>query len=153
MFLVDCANSLSRVVDSYQDTCMLSCFSCVHLFATLWAIVLQAPLSMGFSRQEYWSELPCPPPGDFPSPTSLKSLVLSGGLFTTSATWEAPYKLHRVSISTDWPIGYVVKLLNLEPNWEVTSQFFCELSIYVLCSLFLLNCWTLVYISKSSFCN
>ena len=37
-------------------------------FATLWTVAGQAPLSMGFSRQEYWSGLPCPPPGDLPSP-------------------------------------------------------------------------------------
>ena len=50
---------------------------------------------MGFSRQEYWSGLPCPPAGDFPNPgiepTSLVSPALAGGFFTTSATWEAPY--------------------------------------------------------------
>ena len=48
---------------------------------------------MGFSRQEYWSGLPCPPPGSLPNPgiepTSLVSPVLSGGFFTASATWEA----------------------------------------------------------------
>ena len=38
------------------------------LFATPWSVALQAPLSMGFSRQEYWSWLPCPPPGDLPDP-------------------------------------------------------------------------------------
>ena len=38
-----------------------------RLFATIWMVSLQAPLSMGFSRQEYWSELPCPSPGDLPS--------------------------------------------------------------------------------------
>ena len=42
---------------------MLSCFSCVWLFVTLWTSACQAPLSVGFSRQEYWSGLPCPPPG------------------------------------------------------------------------------------------
>ena len=47
---------------------MLSCFSQVQLFATLWTIVHQALLPMGFSRQEYWSGLPCPPPGDLPNP-------------------------------------------------------------------------------------
>ena len=47
---------------------MLSCFSCVCLFATLWTAACQAPLSMGFSRQEYWRWLPCPPPGDHPDP-------------------------------------------------------------------------------------
>ena len=48
--------------------CMLSHFSHVQLFATLWTVALQAPLSMGFSRQEYWNVLPCPPPGAFPDP-------------------------------------------------------------------------------------
>ena len=47
--------------------CMLSCLSHVRLFVT-WPIAHQAPLSMGFSRQEYWSGLSCPPPGDFPDP-------------------------------------------------------------------------------------
>ena len=40
----------------------------VPLFATLWTVAHQAPLSMGFSREEYWSRLPCPPPGDLPNP-------------------------------------------------------------------------------------
>ena len=51
------------------------------------------PGSMGFSRQEYWSGLPCPPPGDLPHPgiesTSLISAALAGCFFTTSTTWEA----------------------------------------------------------------
>ena len=53
----------------------------------------QAPLSMGFSGQEYWRGLPCPPPGDLPDPgiepTSPMSSALAGGFFTTSAIWEA----------------------------------------------------------------
>ena len=53
----------------------------------------QAPLSMEFSRQEYWSGLPCPPPGDLPDsgiePMSLMSPALAGRFFTTSTTWEA----------------------------------------------------------------
>ena len=73
---------------------MLSHFSCVQLFATLWTVARQAPLSMGFSRQEYWSGLPFPSPGDLPhlgiEPVSLKSPALAGGLFTTNTTWEAP---------------------------------------------------------------
>ena len=51
-----------------MSVCMLSLFSCVWLFATLWTVARQAPLSMEFSRQEYWSELPCPPPGDLSYP-------------------------------------------------------------------------------------
>ena len=42
--------------------------SCVRLFETLWTVARQAPLSIGFSRQEYWSGLPFPSPGDFPNP-------------------------------------------------------------------------------------
>ena len=72
---------------------MLSRFSCVRLFVTPWTAAHQAPLSMGFSRQEYWSGLPGPPPGDLPDPgikpTSLVSPVLAGRFFTTSTTWEA----------------------------------------------------------------
>ena len=48
--------------------CLLSHFGRIQLFATLWTVARQAPLSMGFSRQEYWSGLPCPPPGDLPDP-------------------------------------------------------------------------------------
>ena len=53
----------------------------------------QAPLSMGFSRQEYWSALPCPPPGDLTNP-GIKPIfrmfpALAGWFFATSATWEA----------------------------------------------------------------
>ena len=55
---------------------------------------LQAPLSVELSRQEYWSALPSPSPGDLSDPgmelTSLVSPTLAGGFFTTSATWEAP---------------------------------------------------------------
>ena len=60
--------------------------------ATPWTIAHQAPLSMGFSRHEYWSGLPCPPPGDLPNPgmelISLPSPELADGSFT-SATREA----------------------------------------------------------------
>ena len=70
---------------AYRHTraCVLSHFSHVQLFSTHWTVACQAPLSTGFSRQEYWWGLPCPPPGDLPSsgiePTSL---VLAGGFFT-----------------------------------------------------------------------
>ena len=47
---------------------MLNCLCHVRLFATPWTIAHQALLFMGFSRQEYWSELPYPPPGDLPDP-------------------------------------------------------------------------------------
>ena len=50
------------------DACVVSHFSCVWLFAALWTVALQAPLSMRFSRQEYWTGLSCPLPGDLPNP-------------------------------------------------------------------------------------
>ena len=60
----------------------------VQLFATLWTVTCQAPLSLGFSRQEYWNGLPCPPPGNLPNPgvepTSLATPALAGGFFTTA---------------------------------------------------------------------
>ena len=63
--------------DGTLPGCVLSYFSCVWLFVTLWTIAHQAFLSMGFSRQEYWSGLPCPSPGDLPDqgikPKSLTS--------------------------------------------------------------------------------
>ena len=61
-----------------------------------WTRVFQAPLSMGFSRQAYWSGLPCPPPEDLPDwgmePASLMPPALAGRFFTTSTTWEAHWK-------------------------------------------------------------
>ena len=63
--------------------CMLSCSNHVQLFAIPWTVAHQAPLSMGFSRQEYWSGLRCPPPGDLPDPgiepTSLMPPAWQGG--------------------------------------------------------------------------
>ena len=62
--------------------------------ATPWTVACQVLLSMEFSRQEYWSRLPCPFPGDLPDPgikpVSLKSPALAREFFTTSTTWEAP---------------------------------------------------------------
>ena len=95
--------------------CMLGWFSRFQLFVTLWGIAHQAPLSMGFSRQEYWSGLPCPPPGDLPGPgiepTSLLPPALAGGFFTTSTTGKAPLRSvcvcmcdsHSVMPDSLWP--------------------------------------------------
>ena len=66
--------------------------SYARLFVTPWTVAYQAPLSVGFSREEYWSGLPFPSPGDLPNPEtepmSLISSALAGRFFTTSATWE-----------------------------------------------------------------
>ena len=54
--------------EALHDRDMLSCFSRVCLFVTLQTVACQTPLSMGFSRQEYWRGLPSSPPGDLPDP-------------------------------------------------------------------------------------
>ena len=57
----------------------------IIFFAAPWTVAHQSPLSIGFSRQEYWSGLPCPPPRDLPIPgTEVLSPALAGGFFTTA---------------------------------------------------------------------
>ena len=56
---------------------------------TQWTAACQAPLSMGFSRKEYWSGVPCPPPGDLPNSGIEPMSNMAGGFFTIRATWEA----------------------------------------------------------------
>ena len=70
---VKCCNHITRYITIYylwllftMHICQL--LSCIWLLATPWTVACQAPLSMEFSRQEYWSGLPCPPPGDLPDP-------------------------------------------------------------------------------------
>jgi len=91
--------------------CMLSHFSRVWFFATPRTVAHQAPLSIGFSRQEYWCGLPCPTPGNLPNPgiksnlmwfESLKSPALTGWFFTSSATWEAPGKVCLLHLNWDY---------------------------------------------------
>ena len=95
---------LGRVWETFPmgSVCTLSRFSLVQLFAIPWTIAHQAPLSMGFPRQEYWSRLPFPPSGDLPDPgiepMSCKSPELAGRFFSTSVTWEAHWALRQPQI-------------------------------------------------------
>ena len=71
---------------------MLSRFSHVQLFVTLWTVARQAPLSTGSSKQEYWSGLLCPSSRGSSRPrdeTHVSSPALAGRFFTTSTAWEA----------------------------------------------------------------
>ena len=94
-----------------KNACMLSCLSCVLLFVTLGTL---GPPVHGFSRQEYWSGLPCPPPRDLPhpgiEPVSLTSPALAGGFFTTSATWKAPWTKNAPAFKSKqrilWPSSH-----------------------------------------------
>ena len=85
------ATSKSVLQMRWRNAVMLSHFSYIWLFVTLWTKAYQSPLSLGFPRQEYWSGLLCPPPGDLRhpgiEPQSIMSPALTGRFFTTSATW------------------------------------------------------------------
>ena len=102
---------------------VLSCFSYVQLFATPCTVAGQAPLSMGFSRQEYWSGLQFPSPRDLPDPgiepASVISPALAGGFFTTSAPWEAWRTVRRLlkkNLKMELPYDAATPLLDTYPE-------------------------------------
>ena len=136
----------SKVIQSFMHACVLSCYSHVQLFLTPWIVAFQAPLSMGFSRPEYWSGLPCPSPGDLPNsgvePMSLLSLL----------NWQvgslplAPPRKPSTASSTlvifciclfcnSHPNGYEVVshdfYLHLPNNYAVEYLFLCLLAICI----------------------
>ena len=92
---------------------VLSHFGRVQFFVTPWTVTLQAPLSMGFSSQECWSGLPCPPPGDLSNPgiepVSPTSPALAGGFFTSSATCSTRPGMWMVSESRNCCQYYFLK--------------------------------------------
>ena len=99
----------------------------VQLFVTLWTIARQAPLSMGFSRQEYWSGLPCSPPGGLPNPgtepVSLISPVLAGRFLTTCTTWEAlREKVKSLSHARFFVTPWTVACTKLLPSMGFSRQ-------------------------------
>ena len=79
-------------------SCMLSHFSCVWFFLTPRTVACQVPQSVGFSKQEYWSRLSCPPPQDLPDPgikpKSLLSPALAGRYFATRTTGKPQLTLY-----------------------------------------------------------
>ena len=85
--------------------CVLSCFSCVQLCASLRTVTPQAPLSMGFPRQEYQSGLPCPPPGALPYPgtesMTLISPIVAGSFFTINDMKSLQKKDKRTNLDTE----------------------------------------------------
>ena len=89
-----CVCERERERETERDRERDQSLSCVRFFATPWNVAHQAPLSMGFSRQEHWRGLPFPPPGDLSDPgtelVSFTSPALAGRFLTISATWEAP---------------------------------------------------------------
>ena len=89
--------------------CMLVHFSRVQLFVTLWTIAHQSPLSMGFSRQEYWRRLSCPPPGESSQLRDRTQLSRIAGVFFTSwAKWALRYLVSNAAM----------RLAHLCLHWE-----------------------------------
>ena len=86
----------------YKERKKVRSLSCVRLFATPWPVACQAPPSMGFSRQEYWSGLPFPFPGDLPDP------------------WIEP---RSPALQTDLTIGATREESNLETNVPEKNYF------------------------------
>ena len=94
-------NLVTIGVHACMHVCVQSHFSHVRLFAAPWTVACLAPPSMGFSRQEYWSGVTCPSPGDLPNPgIKPRSPALAGKFFTTSATWEAPTPVFSQSMGS-----------------------------------------------------
>ena len=83
--------SVSKRIKKWTELCMLSRFSHVQLSVTLWSVACQAPLSMGFSRQESWSGLPRPSPGDLPD-SGIEPASLASPAMEARTTWEAPHR-------------------------------------------------------------
>ena len=134
--------NLSKLQETVEDrgaccatlhACTLSCSSYVRLFATLCTVAHKVPLSMGFSRQEYWS-VSCPSPGDLPKPrieqASLSSPALAGGSLplappgkpcTTVAKSQTSHHHHLWGIIKSW--GWGPGLMELvEAPWSQTSS-------------------------------
>ena len=95
-----------------------------RLFVTLCTLACQAPLSMRFPRQEYWSGLPCPPPGDLPNPVvQSMSTALADCLFAIWATREAQYMYIHICIFLAmlqdlWDLSSLIRSWTLGPGSE-----------------------------------
>ena len=104
--------------------CMLSRFSRIWLFATQWTVACKAPLSVGFSRQKYWSGLPFLSPGDLPNPgLNPCFLRLLHWFFTPSTTWEETWKEQEAGFEHGRPSdGYANLKSSRSIQQEVLGQ-------------------------------
>ena len=119
---------------------MLTHFSRVRLFAMLWTVACQIPLSMGLSRQEYWSGLPCPPPGDLPHP-EIKLI----SLYIFCMGWQVLYQLSQAppgklinsmdvpqdmnSRTTKWSSNFTLEYIS-KGNEIITSKRYLYCQVY-----------------------
>ena len=128
--------SRNLTVVSHVTSCVCVCvcvcvclLSHVQLFETAWNIACQAPLSMEFPRQEYWSKLSFPSPGDLPQPgiepASLASPALASGFFTSP---ELKHHFLQVPFKGNFFLVAPFSSINIITDQEVTSLNVCSLS-------------------------
>ena len=131
--------------------CVLSRFCLVQFFVTLWTSALQVPLSMGFSRQQYWSGLPFPSPEDFSDPeTELSFLICllhwQMGFLITSATWDGegngtPLQHSCLENPMDGGAWWAAGLLEPCCQWAIHTLFpICNQSV-VSCPVLIIASW------------
>ena len=87
-----CSSCAGEILSLSHCACRLCCFGRVRFYVTLWTVAWQAPLSMGFCRQENWSGWPCPPPSDLPHPGIRPISPASPRLHAGSIPTESPGK-------------------------------------------------------------
>ena len=116
--------SVSKFLLFYKDTSHIALwlnvcchFSYFWLFLILWTIPHQAPLSLGFSRQEYWSGVLCPPLGDLPN-LWIKP-ALAGKFFTTSTIWTEWPHLNLIIYKDSLQIRYMSKVLEVRTSKQL----------------------------------
>ena len=103
--------------------CVLSRFSCVQLFASLWTVACQASLSLGFSRQQYWSGLPFHPPGDLPDQGIELSSLTSSALVPPGS----PHMCVCISFSwrERWVLGRKGSKRRARGRWQIRLVWVC----------------------------
>ena len=117
LFYLASRHALYSIVENQTYMCVCA-LSRVRLFVTPWTVAHQAPLSMGFSRQDYWSKLPFPSLGDHPNPGiepgSLVSVALAGDFFTTVPTSNKYWGKEAFNVNM---------IVNLAGNWALFNGF------------------------------
>ena len=99
-----------NIAEKFYIVLEVKSLSHVQLFATPWTVAYQAPWSMGFSRQEYWSGLPFPSPGDLPNP----------GIKPGSSALQTDALLSEPNWNVAWNIGIKVLLMRMKTKWDTS---------------------------------
>ena len=135
--------------------CVISHFSRVRLFATLWTVAHQASLSIGFSRKEYWSGLLCPPPGNLPDPGIKPSYLscLADRFVTICTTCEALKILSKVKQCSILTLKMEIKWKDITQKEKFMMMEFLKIwQLDLFGTVVLWNCWV-VSLMQSGICK